>query len=78
MTTSILIKNAFILSPNTDFEDRQSILIEDDIISEIAPEIDEANADKIIDATGKIVLPGLINTHTHLSMTLFRLFCHME
>ena len=72
MTTSILIKNAFILSPNTDFEDRQSILIKDDIISEIAPEIDEANADKIIDATGKIVLPGLINTHTHLSMTLFR------
>ena len=27
---------------------------------------------KIIDAEGKILLPGLINTHTHLSMTLFR------
>ncbi len=69
---TILIKNALILSPNTNFEDKQSILIKDDMICEIAAEIDESNADKIIDATGKILLPGLINTHTHLSMTLFR------
>ena len=69
---TILIKNAFILSPNTNFEDKQSILIKDDVISEIASEIDEGNVDKIIDATDKILLPGLINTHTHLSMTLFR------
>jgi 5-methylthioadenosine/S-adenosylhomocysteine deaminase len=29
-------------------------------------------ATKIIDGRGKIALPGLINCHTHLSMTLFR------
>ncbi len=69
---TILIKNAFILSPNTNFEGKQSLLIKDDVISEIAAEIDDSNVDKIIDATGKILLPGLINTHTHLSMTLFR------
>ena len=70
---NILIKNALILSPNTDFKDNlMSLLIEDDIISEISEEIDETKADKIIDAEGKILLPGLVNTHTHLSMTLFR------
>ena len=70
---NILIKNALILSPNTDFKDNlMSLLIEDDIISEISEEIDDAKADKIIDAEGKILLPGLVNTHTHLSMTLFR------
>ena len=69
---TILIKNAFILSPNENFKGKKSLLIKNDLIAEISDEIDESNADKIIDATGKILLPGLINTHTHLSMTLFR------
>ena len=30
------------------------------------------NASETIDANGAIVMPGLINTHTHLGMTLFR------
>ena len=69
---TILIKNAVILNPGC-FENKvQSLLIEDNLISEIADNIDESNVDKIIDADGKILLPGLINTHTHLSMALFR------
>jgi 5-methylthioadenosine/S-adenosylhomocysteine deaminase len=72
MNNTILIKNALILNPN-DFENKkQSLLIKDDLIAEISDEIDDSNVDKIIDAEGKILLPGLINTHTHLSMTLFR------
>lgn len=69
---SILIKNALILNPNNFEEKKQSLLIKNDLIAEISDEIDESNVDKIIDASGKILLPGLVNTHTHLSMTLFR------
>ena len=69
---TILIKNAFILSPNKNFKGKKSLLIKDDIIADVSDKIDESNVDKIIDATGKILLPGLIKTHTHLSMTLFR------
>ena len=69
---TILIKNAFILNPNNFEEKKQSLLIKNDLIAEISDEIDESNADKIIDAEGKILLPGFVNTHTHLSMTLFR------
>lgn len=72
MNNTILIKNALILDPNNFENKKQSLLIKDDLIAEIADTIDEANVDKIIDAEGKILLPGLINTHTHLSMTLFR------
>ena len=68
---TILIKNALILNPNFQNK-KQSLLIKDDLIAEIADEIDESDVAKIIDAEGKILLPGLINTHTHLSMTLFR------
>ena len=72
MNNTILIKNALILNPNNFENKKQSLLIKDDLIAEIAETIDEGNVDKIIDAEGKILLPGLINTHTHLSMTLFR------
>ena len=72
MNNTILIKNALILNPNNFENKRQSLLIKDDLIAEISDEIDDSNVDKIIDAEGKILLPGLINTHTHLSMTLFR------
>ena len=65
---TILIKDTFILDSNK----KQSLLIVNDKIAEIADEIDETKADKIIDGEGKILLPGFINTHTHLSMTLFR------
>ena len=72
LDNTILIKNALILNPNNFEEKKQSLLIKNDLIAEISEEIDESNVDKIIDATGKILLPGFINTHTHLSMTLFR------
>jgi imidazolonepropionase-like amidohydrolase len=41
------------------------ILVEDGRIARIAPRI-ETQADALIDATGKYVLPGLVNTHAHL------------
>lgn len=72
--STILIKNPIILNPN--FNDCQkfisSVLIKDEYIVEIGDNINEENVDKIIDGEGKILMPGLINTHTHLSMTLFR------
>lgn len=50
---TILIKNALILNPNNFEDNEKSILIKDNIISEISDKIDESDADKIIDATGK-------------------------
>jgi len=69
---SILLKNcSFILTQNEKREliKNKSILIEGNKISAIG---DIKNADETIDAKGFLVIPGLINTHTHSSMTLFR------
>jgi len=49
---------------------RASILVEDGVVRKVG-EVD-GSADKVIDASGMIAVPGLINAHTHLSMTLFR------
>lgn len=48
-----------------------SILIEDGVIKEIAPEID-THADKVIDGRDFWVFPGLINTHHHMYQSLTR------
>ena len=70
----ILIKNCTLISvePERDkVEKNIDILIEQDKISKIGYNLQES-ADKIIDATNKIVMPGLINTHSHIPMSIFK------
>lgn len=60
----ILIKNGRVLNPATNFDQVADVLIEEDKIVRIARYIDE-NADEIIDARGKFVMPGFIDLHVH-------------
>jgi 5-methylthioadenosine/S-adenosylhomocysteine deaminase len=72
--SSVLIKNCSWLvtqNPSRDVLRNQSLLIRDGKIEDIGKDL-RGMADVQIDGEGKIVLPGLINTHTHLSMVLFR------
>lgn len=64
---NLLIRNVLFDNRITD------ILIEDNQIVKIEKGID-AVVDRIIDGTGKAVVPGFINAHTHAAMTLFRGF----
>lgn len=50
------------------------LAIKDGIIVGIGPteEFSNAHADIIIDAHDQILMPGLVNAHTHAAMTLFR------
>jgi 5-methylthioadenosine/S-adenosylhomocysteine deaminase len=73
---SILIKNCdWIVTQNEkrDVLRNASISIENDTIRSVG-ESTSTSADLVLDGQGKIALPGLINAHTHLSMTLFRGF----
>ncbi|MBU4548052.1 MAG: amidohydrolase family protein, partial [Euryarchaeota archaeon] len=69
-SNSILIENTLIL--DGEKMEKGSILIENDKIRELSADIDKKDADKVIDGSKKILIPGLVNTHTHLSMTLLR------
>jgi 5-methylthioadenosine/S-adenosylhomocysteine deaminase len=50
----------------------RNILIEDGRISKIGRDLVDENKDETIDGHGKLAIPGLVNAHTHLAMTLFR------
>ena len=62
---SILIKSGMINGESKD------LYIEGNTIVRIQNFID-SDADTIIEAHGKAILPGLLNSHTHAAMTLFR------
>ncbi len=65
--SSLFIKNAssIVTCDNNDrVHNNSNILIENGVITYIGKE--EKNADRVIDASGCFVYPGLINTHHHL------------
>lgn len=66
---TILIENTMIIGKEIK---KGSILLEDDKISSINQNLSSNDADAVIDGEGKVLIPGLVNTHTHLSMTLLR------
>lgn len=68
-----IIRNGMVISMDLSknkytYED---VVIDNDKIIYVGNSYD-GDYDKEIDATGKIVMPGLINCHTHLGMSLFR------
>ena len=71
----IAIVNAQIVTvdKNSSIIENGSLVVgADGTIRAIAPGNITHNATEVIDARGAIVMPGLINSHTHLGMTLFR------
>ena len=76
MPETLLLKNADMLV-TMDGERREiaggGVYAVDGVIQQVGPSDDlPKHADKVIDASGQIVLPGFVNTHHHLNQTLTR------
>ena len=77
MSYDIVVHNGVVVTVNADFE-----IIEDGMVCIKEGRIDTIKhrskdaplppAREMLDAGGGIIMPGLINTHTHMPMTLFR------
>jgi cytosine/adenosine deaminase-related metal-dependent hydrolase len=76
MTTTLLIRNADCIATFDDqrTELRQaSLFVRDNLIEAIGPTAElPQQADEVIDASGHLVMPGLINTHHHMFQSLTR------
>lgn len=61
----LLIKNGRIIDPSNGFDNVSDVLVSEGRILKIDKNIQDSDTE-IIDASGKIVSPGLIDIHTHL------------
>lgn len=70
----IVIENALVVLPEgaEDVIRETSLYIEGDRITGIGDKPAGFTADKVIDGTDKLVIPGLINCHTHSYMSFMR------
>lgn len=62
---STLLKNGTVIDYAQKIEKKLDILIENDKIVKLAENL-EISADKVIDCTGLIIMPGMIDMHCHL------------
>ncbi len=62
----ILIRKGRLIDPGTCRDEVVDVLIRGGTIARIDKEIARTEADRVIDADGLIVAPGLIDVHTHL------------
>jgi len=61
----LLIKNGRVIDPASNLDAVRDVLVENGKIVKVAPRVKGQGA-RLIDAKGMLVLPGLIDMHTHL------------
>lgn len=70
---TLLIRQGQIITMNPHNEIfRGDLLITDHTITDIGQDLSHMEADRVIDARGKTIIPGFVQTHIHLCQTLFR------
>src|SRR5690606_8514495 len=73
----MLLEGGFVvcLGKSDKLYDRGYLIIEDDVITDVGEMSklpSNRHYDERIDCTNRLIMPGLVNAHTHTPMTLFR------
>ena len=62
---ALLLKNAHVVDPAAKLDGIFDVKIENDRIAEVGSSLDAAGAE-VLDLTGKVLVPGLVDMHVHL------------
>jgi dihydroorotase len=62
----LVIKGGDVLDPSQNLRGRRDIGIRNAVIAALEPEIPTARAAQTIDASGKLVIPGIVDLHAHV------------
>lgn len=73
MKYDLLLKDYMLLTEDGDVKEHMSVAIKGNIIIRVARTEDmNVQAEKTLDGTGKLIMPGLVDAHTHTSQQLLR------
>lgn len=61
----LLIKNGHVIDARNNINGVRDVAIKDGVIARVATGISESSADRVVDATGHYVTPGLLDIHSH-------------
>ena len=64
--TDLLLKGGEVIDPSQDIRAKLDVAVTDGVISAVAPDIDPSSAARVINVDGNIVVPGMIDLHTHV------------
>src|ERR1700741_5133750 len=63
---NLLIKNGRVIDPSQGMDATADILVEGGLVKEIGKNLKAPAGVETVDATGKYVVPGLVDMHVHL------------
>jgi 5-methylthioadenosine/S-adenosylhomocysteine deaminase len=67
-----LIQGGRIVDPGSSMPQRRDIRVHDGLIAEVGEDLPVSDDAEVIDARGMIIIPGLVNAHTHAHANLSR------
>ncbi len=62
----LIIKGGTVVDPSQNIHGLNDVAVEDGKIARVAPDISADEAKRIVEVKGKLVIPGLIDLHTHV------------
>ncbi len=65
---SVLIKNATVITATKGTLENSDLLVQDGIIKQIGKNLNAPSGVQTIDATGKFLMPGIIDAHSHVGL----------
>ncbi len=68
----MLFKNITVIDENFDVQNNMYVGVRDKYIEYVSDDMPDADYGDVYDGTGKVMLPGFVNSHSHSAMTLMR------
>ena len=62
----LIIKGGTVVDPSQNIHGLNDVAVEDGKIARVAPNISSDEAKRVVEVKGKVVIPGLIDLHTHV------------